>query len=225
MPAFRRILLPAIVTAAVAISMTASVTSSSATPLNSANAKIPATAASTGIAGVRVMYQGHEVSYSQLQRTLKNTYCDDRSGYGKLTCYSSQRAMETSILDAGGYNPIEARTIAHQLGVKVPAASRVARPAAASGCYVFAIAELYTLPSRGGSEVSLFCSYPNLGTIGWSDKARSGFAPSCKAALGNNDYCDILYLQQLYAQEQIYLNELGTTSISPASKSSQAVHG
>jgi hypothetical protein len=226
MLAFRRILVPVIATAVIAITMAASATTSSAAPLTGVNSKVPATTANAGAAGVRVMYQGREVSYAQLKRTLKTTYCDDRAGYGKLTCYSSQRAMQTSILAAGGYNPLEARAVARQLGLKVSAASRnraAATSAAASGCYAFVIAELYTLPSRGGSEVSLFCSYPNLGSIGWSDKAKSGVSPSCQADLGNNDYCDILYMEEQFQQEEVELLFTERT-FTATSKSSLPVH-
>lgn len=147
--------------------------------------------------GIRVMYQGHSVTYSNLNRTLGATYCDDHLGYGRLTCYSSQRQMQTAILGEGGYNPIEAAQISRRLNIKIT--SHIRNTAATSGtCHPYVVGELYSLSGGAGSEVSVWCDYPNLGTIGWANKTHSGKSPSCQAILGNNDYCESIFAQQNY---------------------------
>src|SRR5215831_14644687 len=116
--------------------------------------------------GAQVRYQGRTVSYAQLDRALGTTYCDDHLGYGKLTCYGSDRQLEAALLAEGGYAgaPHEAARVAHELGVPVPAASRAAgqisAPVAASGrCHPYVVARLWARKNAHGSTVALYCNY------------------------------------------------------------------
>jgi hypothetical protein len=166
-------------------------------------------------AGVQVLYNGHLTSYATLNQTLGTTYCDDFAGYGKLTCYSTQRAMETDLLASGGYTPQEAPAIARQLGVPVPAAPRTgqktapqATTAAAATCYPGAIVQLWAATFEKGSEVNIYCDYTNLGTIGWNGKARSAdiIQTETENLYSNQDY------QRELAQLSLILAQINMSS-------------
>lgn len=142
----------------------------------------PAAAPAAPNAGVQVMYNGHVTSYTTLSHTLGNTFCDDFAGHGKLTCYSTQRAMETYLLAHGGYAPQEAARIAHTIGVTSYPAERTAAPRTTAGpdttmtadhCYPGAIVQLWSKANEKGSLANIYCDYTNLATIGWAGKARS----------------------------------------------------
>lgn len=156
--------------------------------------------------GIQVLYRGKIVSYTLLNRTLGATYCDDHLGPGKLTCYSSQRALELATLIEGGYTSREARQVAHLIGVAVP--RRPTQPAVADSgtCFPAVVGELFAEPNLKGSEVLLYCDYSNFSTIGWSKKARSGISPNCDilAPLGDQ-LCLQLWLEINYIELQIEL--------------------
>jgi hypothetical protein len=144
------------------------------------NVQGPASAPRGAHHGIQVLYRGKTVSYAQLNRTLEATYCDDHLGPGKLTCYSSQRALERATLVEGGYTPSEARQVARLIGIAVPRQPwHSARTASSSGCSPAVIGDLFSKPNGQGSEISLYCNYPNFATIGWSKRARSGESPNC----------------------------------------------
>src|SRR5215471_5762018 len=94
--------------------------------------------------GVQALYQGHMVSYAKLRHALGTTYCDDFRGYGKLTCYGSERSMDGALLAEGGYSemPAQAARVAHELGVPVPPTSGPAIPAAGSACHPYVVLRL-----------------------------------------------------------------------------------
>jgi hypothetical protein len=126
----------------------------------------------TQIRPVEVTYNGHMVSYAMLNRRLGTTYCDDIRGYGKLTCYGTERAMDSYLLAHRGYAPSAAARIARQLDItsypKTPTL-----PTWPPGCSSQAIATYWTQANYQGSAVVIYCSYPDLGTIGWNGRVNS----------------------------------------------------
>jgi hypothetical protein len=107
-----------------------------------------------------------------LRWSLGTTCCDDFRGYGRLTCFASDRAMKLDLLARGAFAPREAAVVAHQLNVNSWPQTRVS--SAKGTCWSAVIVTLWDKQNYKGSQVALFCSYPNLGTIGWADRAQSG---------------------------------------------------
>jgi hypothetical protein len=200
----RNVLLPFVSATMVIVAVVANFTFASASTLSHGQRQSLPVGILGAQSNIRVLYNGKTVTYVQLNRTLGATYCDDHLGPAKLTCYSSQRALELATLAEGGYIPSQARQVERQLGVAVrqwPTHHVLADP---NNCHPYVIADLYTLPSRQGSEVTLYCDYSNLATIGWSKKASSGISPNCQEPLSMQE-CFNLWYEINYIKLQIQL--------------------
>lgn len=168
----------------------------------------------TAAVGIRVLYNGRMVSYAALNRKLGRTYCDDFLGKGRLTCYSTQRAMEAYLLRHGGYYPSEAARIARSLGITTYPSTRRATSdvAAINTCYPGAILFLWSKAGGKGSEVSLYCDYEALQQIGWQNKGRSDEDPQALQGLANHVYAKADYQQLIQDITTLGIQSMGSTS-------------
>jgi hypothetical protein len=167
----------------------------------------------TPAVGIRVLYNGRMVSYAALNHKLGRTYCDDFLGKGRLTCYGTQRAMESYLLRHGGYYPSEAARIARNLGITTyPHIRRATSNVATDTCYPGVILFLWSKAGGKGSEVSLYCDYEALQQIGWQNKGRSNEDPQALQGLDNDVYKNADYQKLMQSITAPGIQSMGSTS-------------
>ncbi|MFE5852541.1 hypothetical protein ACFQ61_04880 [Streptomyces sp. NPDC056500] len=138
----------------------------------------------TGMATASVEYRGSVTTLAALEQELGETHCHDAKGQGQLTCFATEAEADLDLLNQGGLPAEAAKTVARKLGVAVPKQAR----SAAAGCHPWVTMRFYDGNSGTGSSVAMYCDYPNLGDVGWNNKANSVICYVCPPLVGTSPY-------------------------------------
>ncbi|MGW2153399.1 hypothetical protein [Nonomuraea sp. NPDC001699] len=160
-------------------------------PVSASSSKEAKAWRASGAEQTMVLYRGRQFTLKRLEQTLGQTHCHDFAG-GPLTCFATEREADLDLLAKGGFSRT-ATTTAQRWGASTAphVASKASLP---SGCHPYANGRLYDGRKGTGSSVTLYCeSYPNLSTIGWGGRAKSGMCYKCSSR----------YRMTLYSQPAI----------------------